>query len=72
MINLVTSSSCGICKYVKLTLNSKGKEYTVYDVSSPEALEIANKSGMKSLPIIEVDGSFFCGKDALVYVKEMI
>lgn len=71
MINLVTSSSCGICKIVKLTLSSKGKEYTVYDISSPEALEIADKSGMKSLPILEDDGSFYCGKNALLYVKEM-
>lgn len=72
MINLVTSSSCGICKCVKFNLNSKGVEYAVYDVSSPEALEIADKSGMKSLPILEIDGLYFCGKEALVKVKEMI
>ncbi|MDF2866472.1 MAG: NrdH-redoxin [Clostridia bacterium] len=68
-IKIYTTSTCHWCKIAKEYFKSKGLEYEEYDVEvdSEKAVEMINKSGQRSVPVIDIDGNIIVGfnKEAL-------
>lgn len=58
-----TKNACPICAITKRFLEARSIEYTEINVQeSPECIEqIAKRTGAKSIPVTEIDGSFVIG-----------
>ncbi len=69
MIKVYGNVGCSKCILVKKMLDTKGYVYTY--VQGAETMEVAQKTGMMELPILEHDGEFYCGSEALQYVKDI-
>ena len=63
MIKVYTAQGCAYCQMVKKYLESKGKEYEEIDIDKDPSLrdELIEKSGAKSLPIVEINDTYVCG-----------
>lgn len=70
MLFVVTSKRCGICAKVKSLIKTKGLDYTEYDATSPEGIRIIQNCKLQAFPIVlDNNGKYYCGKDALQYAK---
>ena len=50
------SSHCPKCSVIEKKLNAKNLDYEIIDTDD-EILEVANKCGIHSLPLLEVEGN---------------
>lgn len=66
---VVSSPGCPICMQVKMMLKSKGIPFEECDISSELGKSITEESQMRSLPIVKIGNSFYCGSSALREVK---
>ena len=65
-IEIYTWSTCPFCKRAKALLDSKGAEYTEYDITGDEAARakmVERTGGPKSVPQIFVDDNLIGGCD---------
>lgn len=65
-IEIYTWSTCPFCKRAKALLDSKGAEYTEYDITGDEAARakmVERTGGPKSVPQIFVDDDLIGGCD---------
>ena len=69
VIKVYGNVGCSKCILVKKMLDTKGYAY-VY-LQGAETMEMAQKTGMMELPILEHIGKFYCGSEALQYVKDI-
>ena len=60
-----TTALCPICEEVKDYLKSKNVEFDAHDVSQErdKAVEMAEKSGKHSVPILDIGGEMIIGFD---------
>lgn len=66
MIVMYSQPGCGRCEFVKRILVSKEIPYELSD-----DFEKVINLGLSALPIIEVDGKFYDGTEAINYVKSL-
>lgn len=66
MIIVYSSQGCGGCALVKRILKEKGIAFQLAD-SFDKVIE----AGLSQLPIIEVDGKFFSGSEAIDYANKL-
>lgn len=69
MIKVYGNVGCSKCILVKKMLEAKGYAYTY--VQGAETMEVAQRTGMIELPILEHEGKFYCGSEAVQYVKDI-
>ena len=65
-IEIYTWSTCPFCRRAKALLDSKGAEYTEYDITGDEAARakmVERTGGPKSVPQIFVDDTLIGGCD---------
>lgn len=63
-ITLYTTQHCPICKMVKDLLLQKCIEFEVVD-----DLEVMTSKGIKSAPMVEVDGEIMNAKETMRWIK---
>lgn len=66
MIIVYSSQGCGGCALVKRILKEKGIAFQLAD-SFDKVIE----AGLSQLPIIEVEGAFFSGSEAIDYANKL-
>lgn len=78
-IKIYTTSTCHWCKIAKEYFKSKEIEYEEYDVGADfdKASEMVKKSGQRSVPVIDIDGTIIIGFnkeaiDEMINKKKMI
>jgi glutaredoxin 3 len=68
-VKIYTTSKCKWCKTTKGYFEEKGIEYTECDIefNNLKAEEMAEKSGQRSVPVIDINGTIIVGfdKDAI-------
>ena len=69
VIKVYGNVGCSKCILVKKMLDAKGYAYTY--IQGAETMQIAQKTGMMVLPILEHLGKYYCGSEALQYVKDI-
>jgi glutaredoxin 3 len=64
-VQIYTTPTCSWCKAAKEYFQSKNIEFKEYDVSEDydKALEMVEKSGQRSVPVIDIDGNIIVGFD---------
>lgn len=64
-VKIYTTNTCHWCKIAKDYFKSKEIEYEEYDVGvdSEKAEEMVSKSGQRSVPVIDIDGTIIVGFD---------
>lgn len=62
-IKIYSTSTCHWCKMAKEYFKSKEIKYEEYDVGadSEKASEMVKKSGQRSVPVIDIDGTIIIG-----------
>lgn len=72
-INIYGQPNCQGCNSAKKLLDRKGWTYTYYDLKEIEpakARVVVEFSGMRSVPIVQVDDIYIGGLDALMdYIR---
>ena len=68
MINLY-STNCPQCKVLEAKLNKGGFEFTKI-TDRDKLMEVSEKTGLKTAPILEDEGKFYSFTDAVKYLKE--
>lgn len=69
-MNVLSMENCGICFRVKTILKNKGVPYKELTLDSEEGSALSKRAPVKEMPIIELNnGTIYCGKQALLYVK---
>ena len=64
-----SQKGCGKCMILKKMLDEKGLPYeTVMD--NKEVMKVAELIGVQELPILNIEGSFFSGTEALLKIKQ--
>ena len=67
---IISGKGCGICKTAKNMLIKKGIPFTELDYSDEKAKEYIDKAkGFNALPFLFDGDNFYCGMDAVKYVK---
>lgn len=67
-INIYGRPNCSFCRDAKTLLDRKSWAYTYTDlfaIDPVEAQAILDRSGMRTVPMVEVDGTFIGGYDQL-------
>lgn len=64
-VHIYTTSSCPWCAVAKNYFNSKGIQYTEYNVQEDheKAMEMVKKSGQRGVPVIDIDNRIIVGFD---------
>jgi len=72
-IKIYTTSECVYCSMLKSYLNDKHIEFTSVDVGADRQafLEMREKTGMMSVPVIDIDGKIIAGFDKEALAKEL-
>lgn len=62
-VTIYSTPTCHYCKEAKTFMQSKGVQYTEYDVASniDKRKEMVDKTGQLGVPVIEVDGEIMVG-----------
>ena len=62
---IYTTPTCQYCKMAKEFFQTKGVEYTEFDVAADEAKrsEMVEKSGQMGVPVIDIENSIIIGFD---------
>jgi len=60
---------CPICKVVEKKLQTSGLEFDTVD-DKDAVINFGNKHGIKSAPIVDVDGEVYDNKKILQWLKE--
>lgn len=66
---VVSSPGCPICMQVKMILKRNGISFDDCSISSEEGKKIVEESQMKSMPIVKIGGSYYCGSSALTKIR---
>jgi len=68
MIKVYTRENCPQCKVLKMKLKQNNVDYT--EIQDDNKIgDIATKSGIKTLPISEINGEIKSFKDMIEYLK---
>jgi len=74
MIKLYQFETCPFCAKVRAKLKELGLEYkpvnVVPDRENPQRKELREKSGVGTVPVIEIDGRFIGESDAIIEYLE--
>jgi glutaredoxin-like YruB-family protein len=62
---IYTTPTCQYCKMAKEFFQTKGVEYTEFDVAADEAkrAEMVEKSGQMGVPVIDIENQIIIGFD---------
>lgn len=72
-MKLITSKTCGLCKFIEKKLSYKNINYQHIDVDDDEAKIFFEKNNISSLPILIVDEcNFYVGTSAIEYLNKNI
>lgn len=66
LITLYTTEHCPVCNMVKHTLTQKGVEFNIVN-----DIAVMSMMGLKSAPMLEVDGKIMNAKDAINWIKSL-
>lgn len=64
-VKVYTTPTCPWCKVAKQYLEDKKIEFEEYNVAidHDKAIEMVNKSGQRSVPVLDIDGNIIIGFD---------
>lgn len=68
-ISIYGTPSCSYCKAAKEFLDGRGWTYTYYDLTTLDpvvAQSVLDGSGMRTVPIVSIDGRYIGGYEQLV------
>lgn len=75
-ITLYQFETCPFCAKVRVKLEELGLEYEKVNVSrdreDPQRKEIAEKSGVATVPVIDIDGKVIGESDAIIQKLESL
>lgn len=70
-MKLVVSNGCSICTAVKRILTANNIKCEYLSPQDAEGSQIVSESGMRELPVLELDGDYYSGMNVLKKVKTM-
>lgn len=74
VINIYGRPNCTWCMQAMYLLDRKGFKYSyhnLFDMEPKQAQSVLDNSGMRSVPIVNIDGTYIGGFDALEqYIRD--